>query len=428
MAVVATVASPVSIHLRQQPTTTTTTIANISWSDVTSILALSNAVTRSFRLPEPPVLVSADSLPDHQLVVSSSGAALDLSIPFQQDIFSKPSASLVLLLAGLDEDRVPLEISYSVKTPASVIAASEYLMHFAELVSSDSPARANLVSISSDETNTKAIAGISRFILKKDNVFSLIPDVTTAAFKTLSKNVAKTSYKNIQGQFSSKFSYIPKIDSLNQNVQVDRLFMIEMNFVAGFFDLLKDRSSEMLSPSVEGYYSDYFSVSMTRLNKIYEVYGKESVQYKVASEVFATVISQLLKNFEAIYHDGIVQIISLAPEAGSQLKKRDDFQVSLDKRLAVVNTVCPQHFSDCMTCYTNNTDDNGELIIGGAHRKVLWSGPACAKQDISADFHLLLWTTVGLVVALVFIIGLLSSVGNDEGAAHGAGAGKKKED
>ncbi|KAJ3059832.1 hypothetical protein HDU98_004139 [Podochytrium sp. JEL0797] len=223
--------------------------------------------------------------------------------------------------------------------------------------------------------------------------------------------------------------------------------MIEMNFMSSFCDAIAENSAEMLKPQVKGFMSDYMTVSMTRLNKIFDVYGKDSEEYKFAARVSKQVVSQTVDSFKAIYPDGVIQILSVSPETDSS-SKRDASVPDLTKRLAAVNTACPKYFSDCMTlnnncsnhgmcaqfanprianqtcffcsCYTNNTDDNGELIIGGSHRKVLWSGPSCSKQDISADFHLLFWTTLGLVVVMI--------VGSGDEGSYGAGSGKKKDE
>ncbi|KAJ3009343.1 UNVERIFIED_CONTAM: hypothetical protein HDU68_002746 [Siphonaria sp. JEL0065] len=375
-------------------------------------------------------------------------------LALKPDLLSKTTGSLVLVLAGLEQDAVPLPAAFTSKAYTPLDSVADYISHFTELLSTEYvTGRANLISVSSiANENVLSIPGVSRVVLKADSAVVSVPDNTTPTFKSKAKAIAKSSYLNVQKIYDERFGN----SALKESDKISKLFMVEMNFISSFCEAINEQVSDMLKPQVDGFMSDYVSLSLTRLNDIVDVYGKESQEYEAASKVLQQVATKVVDTFKSIYPAGLIQILSVAPSSES-LHKRDNTELpDLSRRLAKVDPSCPLYFSDCMTlnnncsnhgscslmpnprsanqscyfcsCFTNNTDDYGELIIGGAHRKVYWTGAQCSKQDISPDFHLLLWTSVGLIVALIFIIGLLASVGSDEAGSQGAGAGKKKDD
>ncbi|KAJ3241973.1 hypothetical protein HDU81_008845 [Chytriomyces hyalinus] len=451
-----TVSTPGAVSLHLDPSSSAVSSpSELSWTGVSSLLAHLNSVSHLLR---DPLNTNTDS---EALLEDSTSSFWDNSNvrALKSSPFDMPSASLVVLLGGVTPDVVPLPVSFSIpaSTASSVGNVASYLNHFTELLVSDHSAkRANLISVASVcQDSTTSIAGMSRLSLKKENAIASVPDSAPAALKSKFSAVAASAFSHPQKSFQSFFGHVDNVEVLKESNKADRAFMIEMNTIKSLFAEFKSDKAEMLNKAEPGFLSDFWTVSITRISKIHEAHGLESEQYTVATVIFQQVISEMLDAFKAIYPDGIVQVLSVAPIASS-VAKRHLFQPSLEKRLAQVNTACPQFFSDCMTlnnncsnhgmctqmpnprasnqtcffcsCYTNNTDDNGELIIGGSNRKVLWAGPSCAQQDISSEFHLLLWSSVGLIVVLVFVIGLLASVGSEDPNSAGAGSGKSKDD
>ncbi|KAJ3248570.1 hypothetical protein HDU78_011423 [Chytriomyces hyalinus] len=444
----------VSLHL-DPSSSAVSPPSELSWTGVSSLLGHLNSVSHLLR---DPLNTNTES---EALLEDSSSSFWDNSNvrALKSSPFDMPSASLLVLLGGVTPDVVPLPVSFSIpaSTASSVGNVASYLNHFTELLVSDHSAkRANLISLASVcQDSTTSIAGMSRLSLKKENAIASVPDSAPAALKSKFSAVAASAFSHPQKSFQSFFAHVDNVAALKESNKADRAFMIEMNTIKSVFAEFKSEKAAMLNKAEPGFLSDFWTVSITRISKIHEAHGLESEQYAVATAIFQEVISEMLDAFKAIYPDGIVQILSVAPIASS-IAKRDLFQPSLERRLAKVNTACPQFFSDCMTlnnncsnhgmctqmpnprasnqtcffcsCYTNNTDDNGELIIGGSNRKVLWAGASCAQQDISSEFHLLLWSSVGLIVVLVFVIGLLASVGSEDPNSAGAGSGKSKDD
>ncbi|KAI9327053.1 hypothetical protein BDR26DRAFT_940765 [Obelidium mucronatum] len=434
-----------SVSLHAHPALTQTQTQAAAWGDVTAQLAHAHGVARLLRWGDADADADADGGFAAPATLAADPAAL----------FVRARGSLVAAVAGLEPDQLPLPLAFDTTANTDIGAVADYLTHFTELISTEhSATRANVISISSSTSdNVLAIPGVSRVVLKNNAATVSLPDSTTATFKAKVKAIAKESYMRIQDSFEQRFDL--KSSTLKESETADRMFMVEMNFFSSLCDVMNADFQDLLNAQVPGNMADYISVSITRLNDIAQAYGLESEKYKFASEIAQNVFAKFVDAFKTVYPDGTIQLLAVGVSSNT-LEKRDSNTPDLLRRLAKVDPNCPLYFNDCMTlhnncsnhgtctkmrnprsanqtcffcsCYTNNTDDNGELIIGGSHRKVFWSGPQCAKQDISADFHLLLWTSVGLGVTLIFIVGLMASVGSDESSSQGAGAGKKKED
>jgi len=65
-------------------------------------------------------------------------------------------------------------------------------------------------------------------------------------------------------------------------------------------------------------------------------------------------------------------------------------------------------------------DDSGNPLPGNA-LPVLWDGYACEYQNISTDFHLLFWTSVLLIIAVIVVISSVARIG-DVGVGYGGGS------
>ncbi|QEL62097.1 hypothetical protein CJJ09_004263 [Candidozyma auris] len=68
---------------------------------------------------------------------------------------------------------------------------------------------------------------------------------------------------------------------------------------------------------------------------------------------------------------------------------------------------CKESKKGCWQCACKATYDKEKS------KTTKWSGFDCGKKDISATAHLLLWTSVGLILSLAAGVRLLTSIGND---------------
>ncbi len=67
-----------------------------------------------------------------------------------------------------------------------------------------------------------------------------------------------------------------------------------------------------------------------------------------------------------------------------------------------------------------------ELVNSYKVGTALWTGDKCQYQDISPQFQIIFWVTVGLVVLLLWVVSLLASAGNSSGRDGQAIPGRAK--
>ncbi|KAJ3066916.1 hypothetical protein HDU98_009844, partial [Podochytrium sp. JEL0797] len=204
----ASATAAVSLHLF--PSTDTKHSDDASWTDITSVLAHANGASRLFRWSDSLLQDNNnDQIELSNILHSDNVKAL------KPDIFTETTGSLIMLVAGLDEQNIPLPVAFSSSAFTPIKAVSDYLTHFTELVSSEHVTeRANMISISSvcnDEV--RSIPGVSRLVLKKDSALVTIPDSATSAFKSQVKEIAKSAYENVQSTFDAKFGESPLQES-----------------------------------------------------------------------------------------------------------------------------------------------------------------------------------------------------------------------
>lgn len=158
--------------------------------------------------------------------------------------------------------------------------------------------------------------------------------------------------------------------------------------------------------------------------------GKDSTTYKFCQKLLIDYLIKLTEKFE-------ITVIA------SNTKKSNDKQRNiLNKRNQELNEIfqtynkrsSSQSLSNCYTneesCQvsTSNCNSHGvcskvdsgcwQCLCSASYNKSTskttnWSGFDCGKKDISAQAHLLLWTSIGLLVAFAGGIKLLISVGSE---------------
>lgn len=225
------------------------------------------------------------------------------------------------------------------------------------------------------------------------------------------------SWSSVVKTFSWKQSAIANLNSSLQLVN-DKLYISDL------MQLLK------LSKHTEEHEMPAFIVA--NLDSLYSLgskIGYDSRTYQIAK-------STLMDSIEALQSICDVTIVALSPEhkhacdkhrmsKGSQelgelfskFAKRETFPVgscfSEESECQAATDNCNQHGvctkvrSKCWQCLCSATYDKKTF------KTTKWTGFDCSKKDIAAQTQLLLWSSIGLLVALVGGIKLLFSIGND---------------
>ncbi|KAJ3333386.1 hypothetical protein HDU76_008637 [Blyttiomyces sp. JEL0837] len=462
-------AGPVSIHLLPPASSQFTEPKEVSWNEATSILSHINGVSQMMRgsgLLVDDFQTDFTSILDDQRVLAVSGGG----------VFGQPSASMLVLVKGVSAGRYcwngsvvlglhgrmvfykELMILFNSKddisvSPAFVISSNEntssrklsrYINDFSEVIaSSRSGSRANIITLSS-ESQMLALEGAARITLGKKAATVTTPSTTSKDLVRTIDEITKSAYSETKTKFVEMFGELGTV--FKEHNEYDRLFMVEMEIFSSLMEALRIQNMHLLKRSA-GHLPDFMAVTLTHAQDLFIHHGSSSAQYQNGAKILKKVLADAAAAFQSIYTDGVVEIIVSPPSV-----HLDGDQPNLLRRVASVDPSCPQSVSDCNSvfnscsnhgacasmvnprnlnqtcffcqCFRNNTDDAGKAIPGSGKQSVIWAGPTCAQQDISAEFHLFFWTGIILFVTTVFVIGLLASLDTDETESQKAGAGK----
>ncbi|KAI8854728.1 hypothetical protein BC829DRAFT_160085 [Chytridium lagenaria] len=325
---------------------------------------------------------------------------------------------------------------------------SEYVTDFTELIADAHPSGDMLLSVSSEAQNP-TIAGVSRVTLGERSALMSIPDDAPEKVKVTLNEIASSAYESVSDHVVEKFGEEAKLFS--QDDKIDRMFLIEVDFVTSLFDALRIQRIHQLRKRTltTGKLPDFIGITLTGANNLRAKYGEDSKEYKAGVLITTKVLKQITDAFATMYEKGVAEIISVGPETALEGQVPN-----LVKRLASINMGCPQAVSDCQTafnncsnhgvctnfvnprnrnetcffcsCFKNNTDDSGTVLLNKNRRKVIWAGPSCAAQDISSQFNILLWTIIAFVIAIIFVIGLMYSIGEEAASSGASGVAKRR--
>jgi len=181
-------------------------------------------------------------------------------------------------------------------------------------------------------------------------------------------------------------------------------------------------------------------IHLSSLGEIYNKYGGQSSQYQSATKLLAGVFSTLL--------DSQALVVSVPP--GQMHVKRGPTErvfvpPSREGKLAYgscyetrqvcekVTNNCSEHGScleyhgkaNCWMCRCTRTVE--ERTMG--EKTSYWTGSSCQVKDTSKEFQLFFWFGVAFLGAIVWGVGLMYSVGNEElgGVFQGVSTHSKKD-
>lgn len=224
-------------------------------------------------------------------------------------------------------------------------------------------------------------------------------------------------------QFTSKSDHHKRDQRLlDLGLQDSGLKLVnDKNFINDLASLMNLKACEVAEKTV------LFVKSMSLLS-IGRKIGYDTKTYKLSKKALGDVLLELQKKFDVtIIAVGLDSVLHEDQQAA--LEKRDAELESLfttfDKRTtsgacfsdeeacnkATSNCsshgLCKESKKGCWQCACKATYDKEKS------KTTKWSGFDCGKKDISATAHLLLWTSVGLILSLAAGVRLLTSIGND---------------
>ncbi|KAJ3093124.1 hypothetical protein HK102_007963 [Quaeritorhiza haematococci] len=334
-----------------------------------------------------------------QLVLSSSG------------LFESKKAQFLFFNLGAPTDFLssPAEfqlVSQEEITPNSV---SEFTAKLAGDFASTYGSESKIASISSSGT-IAAVPNAGIVTLAEQRPRVNLPSAWTEVDRQAFENTARLSYQADRNRLSE---LVGRQTSLREDKPVDRAFMIEMDFASRLFDAGKMAflAKETTAPGLVAF-------TFSKLHALADTYGLESDQYSDALAISQDVFKKALDSINRLFGANAETILVTVPNEAVT----SDLAVPKQKRSVLAE--CPATADACAHCSNEYTDDDGKPVPG-FKGPVKWAGDMCQYQEISADFHILFWSSVGMIIVLVFVVGFLYNVeGNDDSSVGGGGHAK----
>jgi hypothetical protein len=136
----------------------------------------------------------------------------------------------------------------------------------------------------------------------------------------------------------------------------------------------------------------------------------ESDQFKAANEIMKIITDLTLEKFENKWNLEI--LISLPHYSKRELYKRQDTTVKqIPYGYFSTETLCQTTTNNCTSkgkCLKTIRSETDTLFYCECDKD--FAGVGCELEDIHSDFHLIFWTTLVMIIILVYVIGFVLSM------------------
>ncbi|ORX46887.1 hypothetical protein BCR36DRAFT_584994 [Piromyces finnis] len=337
------------------------------------------------------------------------------------DIFNKPKANLLISLEGVDSESLNDKTSYTI--PSSDVVSAEGMAAFelevayklAESQNSDSM----IVLVSNEENECKEgeyKSNVVRVVMKEN-------DVTLTGHPY---NKVRKAVSGMVDDVAKRFNELYDTTVFDENKSTDKIFMKEMVYMHDILGAINNGASNLVKDENK----DFFGIVSDGAKKIYETYGPESEQYKEAQAIVKKAVDAIVKEFQGLYENGVAEVITTP--AG--IKAKRSINGKFMKRQANASASCARvnNYSlfataeDCMKA-TNQCNGRGTCEQFDEKSRnpgcfscscktvdnVKYGGVACEAENISSQFQLLFWSSVILIVILIFVVGIMFNIKSD---------------
>jgi len=335
------------------------------------------------------------------------------------DIFNKPRANLLISVDGVDSETLNDETAYTI--PKSDILDAEDMAAFelevayklAESQSSDSM----IVLVSNEENECKE----GQY---KSNVVRVVMKNTDDTFTGHPYNKVRKAVTGVADDLAKRFNELYNTSVFDESKTTDKIFMKEMVYMHDILGAIKAKAENLVKDENK----DFFGIVSDGAKKIYETYGPESEQYKQAQEIVKKAVDTIVKEFQDMYDNGVAEVITTP--AGVKVAKRN--LAKRQQQQQQQSGSCARYdnyslFSSEAECNekTNNCSGRGKCESKSSRNPGCFScvcnkdglkqygGVKCEAENISNDFQLLFWSSVMLIVILIFVVGIMFNIKSD---------------
>jgi len=200
--------------------------------------------------------------------------------------------------------------------------------------------------------------------------------------------------------------------------------MKEMVYMHDILGAIKAKAGNLVKDDNK----DFFGIVSDGAKKIYETYGPESEQYKQAQEIVKKAVDAIVKEFQDMYDNGVAEVITtpadvkVAKRNVKFMKRQEQQQSATCARydgysLFSSEDECNKATNNCSghgKCESTNHRNPGcYLCVCNKEGLKKYGGFKCEAEDISIDFQLLFWSSVMLILILIFVVGIMFNIKSD---------------
>jgi len=338
------------------------------------------------------------------------------------DIFNKPKANLLISVDGVDSDVLNDKTSYTI--PSSDVMAADDMAAFelevAYKLAESEEADSMIVLVSNEENECKEgqyKSNVVRVVMKEN-------DVTLTGHPY---NKVRKAVSGMVDDVAKRFRELYDTTVFDEKKSTDNIFMKEMVYMHDILGAIKEGASKLVKDENK----DFFGIVSDGAKKIYETYGPESEQYKEAQAIVKKAVDAIVKEFQDMYENGVAEVITTP----ANIKAKRSFSGKFVKRQQQNNASagscervngyslfasadeCNKATNSCNgrgSCTTNNTRNPGCYSCQCESKDgKKYGGNSCEAEDISARFQLLFWSSVILIVTLIFVVGIMFNIKSD---------------
>lgn len=223
-----------------------------------------------------------------------------------------------------------------------------------------------------------------------------------AFFSNILKNV---DFEQSVQQFTQDGQVVFNINDNN-----DRVFLLEVELIKAFLNTL-DTQAAQLEHMLNDQTPDLYIFAFSGLEAVAASHGADSTAYATASATMQTLLPQLSDKLAQLYDSQMVsQLVTLRSDFARDTPKMRN------KRSINPYFPCFETEAECTTNTGNCTDTGACIVVKQTDEKQCWRcvcesgyiGDSCEFEDITAEFHLILWSSVFLIIAIFLSTCLLA--------------------
>ncbi|KAI9000012.1 hypothetical protein BC832DRAFT_156261 [Gaertneriomyces semiglobifer] len=318
---------------------------------------------------------------------------------------TKPN--LVILADGAESMKIGAGSAYEIPDEYPRVEITAVVDDLVRTISRDADG-SGAIMISRSTTATGK--SLSRVAIGIDKIhIAASSSLPETVYHTLD-NIRHTTYTDLKSHIVEKYGV--RAAFLDEKVHEDVRLMAEIEFVSSVWEAFK---VQVLGDKRDHVHYPDMVVHFDSLQGMRAKYGVDSATYREAQDLLRETIEEITATHNAIFPTArtftvVSSFLSSTSPASLKAKRQPPGCPTTEDDCKTAFSNCTAHgtcvksaTTECWECQCFNyvTDDAGNKI--GTAGLGTYTGNMCQFEDISTEFHLVFWTSVSLIIALMFI-------------------------